>query len=67
MEILDSWTPTAENIETLPFGLRRYILELQTNNDLAGTIRENFRLHQQIVELKKECERLAGAASDASA
>lgn len=63
MEIFDSWTPTVENIECLPFGLRNYIHELQINNDLAGTIRENFRLHQQIVVLEKECERLTGVAS----
>jgi hypothetical protein len=37
MDILDSWTPTVESIENLPLGLRRYIHELQTNNDLAGT------------------------------
>jgi hypothetical protein len=64
MDIFDSWTPTVESIESLPLGLRRYIHELQTNNDLAGTIRENFRLHQQIVVLQKECERLTGAVSE---
>jgi len=58
MDIMDLWTPTVENIEDLPPGLRRYIHELQTNNDLAGTIRENFRLHQETVALRKECERL---------
>lgn len=54
MDILDSWTPTVESIENLPPGLRRYIHELQTNNDLAGTIHENFRLHQENAALRKE-------------
>jgi hypothetical protein len=37
------------SIDALPLALRRYVRDLETNNDndLAGTIRENFRLHQE--------------------
>jgi hypothetical protein len=59
MDISDSWTPTVESIDNLPSGLRRYIHEFQTNNDLAGTIRENFRLHQEIAALQKQCDSLS--------
>jgi regulator of replication initiation timing len=54
MDIPDSWTPTFESIDNLPSGLRRYIHELQIKNDLAGMIRENFRLHQEIEALRKD-------------
>lgn len=35
-----NWTPTAANINGLPPALRRYIHDLETNADPAGTIRE---------------------------
>ena len=63
MNIPDLWTPTIENINDLPLALRRYIHDLETKNDLAGTISENFRLHQEIVALRKECARLAKEVS----
>jgi len=59
MDISDSWTPSLENIKRLPLGLRRYVHDLQAKNDLAGEIRENFRLHQENAALREECERLA--------
>ncbi|HTQ83739.1 MAG TPA: hypothetical protein VMI47_10775 [Pseudolabrys sp.] len=54
LDISNSWTPTAENINTLPEPLRRYIHDLQANADLAETMRENFRLWREIAVLKKE-------------
>ena len=34
------WTPTAENINALPEPIRRYIADLSTNADPAGTVRD---------------------------
>lgn len=34
------WTPTTENINALPEPVRRYIAELETNCDPAGTVRD---------------------------
>jgi hypothetical protein len=62
MNITDSWAPTGANIDDLPLALRRYVRDLETKNDLAETIRQNFRLHQEIEALRKECSRLAKAA-----
>ena len=62
MNIPDSWAPTGADINSLPLALRRYVRDLETKNDLAETIRENFRLHQEIEALRKECARLAEAA-----
>ena len=62
MNIPDLWAPTSANVENLPHALRRYVRDLETKNDLAETIRENFRLHQEIEALRKECVRLAEAA-----
>ena len=49
-----SWTPTAENIDALPRPLRRYLHHLQSNVDPIGTMRENFRLRQEVKALKKK-------------
>jgi hypothetical protein len=49
-----SWTPTAENINALPRPLRQYIHDLQANTDLVETMRENFRLRQEIAALRKK-------------
>ena len=59
LKISESWTPTAENINALPLPLRRYIRDLETNADPAGTLRENFKLRQENAELRKECKKLA--------
>lgn len=53
------WSPTAEHINALPDPIRRYIHDLQTNADPAGTLAENFRLRRENEMLRKECERLA--------
>ena len=47
------WTPTAENIDALPGPLRRYIQRLQSDVDPIGTMRENFRLRQEVKTLQK--------------
>jgi hypothetical protein len=57
-KLQESWTPTAENVNELPLPLRRYILDLETNADPAGTLRQNFQLWQENEALRKECERL---------
>jgi hypothetical protein len=36
----DGWLPTAENINRLPWPLRKYIHDLETRTDIAGDIRE---------------------------
>lgn len=56
------WTPTAENIESLPDPLRRYIHDLHTRADPGGLMRENFTLRQENNYLRRECERLASLA-----
>ena len=38
---MDGWLPTPENINALPEPLRKYIADLETNADPAGTVREN--------------------------
>ncbi|MGB9388358.1 MAG: hypothetical protein WCB50_26555 [Pseudolabrys sp.] len=58
-----SWTPTAESINALPTPLREYILDLQANVDAVETMRENFRLWQEIAALRKK---LAGEPDDFS-
>lgn len=60
MNIDPDWTPTPENINTLPEPLRKYIHALATDADPQGTIRENFILREENKLLRLECERLAG-------
>ena len=57
------WTPTAENIDALPRPLRRYIQRLQSDVDPIGTMRENFRLRQEVKTLKKRLAALEQPAS----
>jgi len=59
MDISPDWTPTPENINALPLPLRRYIHDLQTQVDPAGTVRENFTLKRENEFLRAECQRLA--------
>jgi hypothetical protein len=59
LKIPDSWVPTAANVNKLPLALRRYLHDLHTNTDPAGTLRENVRLRQQNAALRAECVRLA--------
>jgi hypothetical protein len=63
-DISDNWTPTTDNINALPRPLRRYIHDLQTNADPAGTLRENFRLRRENAALRKGCETLANKKID---
>lgn len=63
IEVPEDWTPTTDNINALPNALRRYIHDLQTNADPAGTLRENFRLRQENAALRAECERLARSSA----
>lgn len=46
------WLPTSENINALPLPLRRYIMELQTNADPAGIVRENAVLRHDNAEFE---------------
>lgn len=62
------WKPTAENINALPDPLRRYIHNLETDADPAGTIRqnvltrdENAMLRRKVGEQDAEIERLRAA------
>lgn len=61
------WTPTSENINALPLPIRRYIHDLTTNADPAGTIaeaacqRENaLALTRRVKELEEEIASLKG-------
>jgi hypothetical protein len=57
---LDSWEPTAENINALPEPVRRYVHQLETLSDLAGLVREHALLKQQVRALLKKL----GGSSD---
>ena len=62
LEIEDTWIPTPENINALPFPLRRYIHDLSTLCDPAGIVRENIIVRNENKALRWECERLARLA-----
>ena len=49
-----NWAPTPENLNALPKALRRYIHDLESDADIVELMRENFRLRQEIVVLKRE-------------
>ena len=59
ISISDHWQPTTDNINVLPRPLRRYIHDIENACDLAGIVRENFRLRADNEFLRTECERLA--------
>ena len=48
------WAPTPENLNALPKALRCYIQDLESGVEVVELMRENFRLRQEIVVLKKE-------------
>jgi hypothetical protein len=50
-------------INTLPEPLRSYVIDLETEADPAGTIRQNFLLRAENASLRKECEDLDVAAA----
>jgi hypothetical protein len=53
---LDSWQPTAENIDALPEPIRHYIYRLETLSDPGGLVREHASLKQQIRALLRKLE-----------
>jgi hypothetical protein len=55
---IDSWQPTAENINALPKPVRHYIYHLETLSDPAGLVREHALLKQQVAALLKKLEGL---------
>ena len=46
------WTPTAESVNSLPETLRKYIHDLETDADPAGTISQNVLMKDQIEGLQ---------------
>src|ERR1700743_1324695 len=56
-----NWTPTPENINALPPGVRSYIHDLETMADPAGIVRENHCLRED----NSEFERLNAARKEA--
>lgn len=54
----------AQNINSLPEPLRRYIHDLETVCDPAGDVAERFRLREESKLLRRECERLAALAGE---
>lgn len=56
----ESWTPTPANINALPESVRRYIHDLETNADPAGTIREAICQKENAMALARRVEELEG-------
>lgn len=56
------WLPTAENINVLPEPVRRYISELETNCDPAGTVRHLTILQDTVRALEASNRMLRDAA-----
>ena len=48
-----TWTPTAENINALPEGVRDYIHQLETFTGSAGLIQENAALREENQALRR--------------
>ena len=44
----DNWTPTSENINTLPEKLRSFVFGLETLEDPAGIVAENMLLKDEM-------------------
>src|SRR5882757_8338962 len=59
VDVSPTWTPTSDNINTLPEPLRRYIHDLEAVCDPAGDVAEMFRLREENKVLRWECARLA--------
>jgi hypothetical protein len=64
LNISPTWTPTADNINALPYPLRRYIHDLKTICDPAGDVAMMFMLRTENKMLRWECERLAAKAGE---
>lgn len=58
MEIKDDWKPTAENINSLPKGLREYVCHIETLCDPGGLVQENAHLREDrdalVIALEEE-------------
>lgn len=65
MSNCDEWLPTPSNILSLPDGPRKYIHDLETNADPAGTIAENTFLRDTNSALQKKITELEEFAADA--
>jgi len=50
------WQPTAENINSLPKGMKDYICALETNADPQWVIRENILMKDLIRQLEAKIE-----------
>jgi len=48
----EDWLPTAENINSLPKGMKDYICGLETNADPQWVIRENILMKDLIKQLE---------------
>ncbi len=55
-----AWMPTAENINALPEGLRKYVHDLETNADPASMVAENIFLRWQSEQLQRVVTRYQG-------
>jgi hypothetical protein len=51
-----TWTPSSENINTLPEPIRQFIHDLETQCDPAGMVAENTFLRDQIKQMQKKIE-----------
>lgn len=52
--VFNSWTPTAKNINALPYPIRNYIAGLETNADPPSMVRENVLLRDTIKAMEKK-------------
>ncbi len=52
MTIPSDWTPTTDNINSLPDPVRHYIHQLQTRTDPAGDVRRIAELKDQVEALQ---------------
>ena len=59
IDISDTWTPSADNINALPEPLRHYIHDLETVCDPAGDVQDKFRLKTENDLLRQSCARHA--------
>lgn len=52
--VFNSWTPTVKNLNALPYPIRTYIENLETNADPPSMVRENVLLRDTIKALEKK-------------
>lgn len=56
VDIPDDWQPTSGAINALPFPLRKYIHDLETNCGPAGIVRENALVQDENRMLRAKLE-----------